>query len=309
MRLHPSPKTGFALTLLFTSFSVSFAQVIADLPQCWQNCINNRDFTCSDTDIPCICQASRGTFLTDVVACVNSACSSDTDLGPDLVLSLLEAMCQFAGIPIPPDVIQSAEDAENTGAASSGWGFGYGAGSITTRDGDLVGVVPLTAGERTTTTLVGQVTDGYGQTYTVLVPEIYDSSTTFYGAIETVTSPVATATRTGRPTPVPLGGNPATDPSSSSSSSFSSTPQTSATAPTDSAPPTPSTITTAPSNTLPSTSPAPPTSTSTTPAAASSENNGNGNGSPFEMQGAATKKEARSLLGLTVGLIAGITWF
>ncbi|MCJ1484957.1 hypothetical protein MMC06_005130 [Schaereria dolodes] len=297
MRYHQSPLLAAALT--FIPFAL--AQVIADLPQCWQYCVNDRNISCSNTDITCICSLSGTDLLSDIFSCVETRCDSSTSPDPDLLLSEFIRACQLAGEPIPQDVIQSAENAGNT-VARSGKG-GLGITSITTTDGGLVGVIPVTTGGPFTTTLTGKMVNGEGRTYTVAVPEIYDASTTVYGTI--ITLPGSAASRTGRPTPVPLGG----------SSSISSTPTSSYTSPSTipsvsqassltsaelSASPL-ITITTIPSVLLTATTSASLSSTS----ASISE----GNGSPFSIQGAGTKKEARSLLGLTVGLIAGIVWF
>ncbi|KAM0814548.1 hypothetical protein AB5N19_00338 [Seiridium cardinale] len=79
-------------------------------PGCVSNCIENSG--CSTANVKCMCQASQGTFLSDVVACTYSDCSQAISV--DDLLGPLELACGVLGEPIPDSAISSAEAAQSS---------------------------------------------------------------------------------------------------------------------------------------------------------------------------------------------------
>ncbi|MCJ1226583.1 hypothetical protein MMC12_003236 [Toensbergia leucococca] len=294
-----SLRASLALLLLLAPAVLS--QLVSDLPQCWQNCVNDRNFSCADTDLSCICQLSDGHFLPSVVTCIKSNC--DNALDDSLLITPLQALCASAGHPIPSSIIISAEQAEQTATSTLG--------SITTSDGGLVGVITTTTGGGfSTSTVTGYVLDSAGNKHSVAVPLVYDSSTTIYGQPVTITD--AQAIATGRPTPIPLGGASSLAASTSSSSAASSSSTSTISSTTMSTSQTPISVSSLTSNTPISTTTASSSSSHSTTSqspSTSATSTTDSNGSPFSMQGAGTRQEAGSWLGLTIVLLAGISWY
>ncbi|KAH6660559.1 hypothetical protein BKA67DRAFT_548432 [Truncatella angustata] len=81
-----------------------------NLPSCASDCIENSG--CDTSDIKCMCWASRGSFLPDVVACMYRECSQDISV--DTWLTPLELACEVLGQPIPVSAISSAEAAQGS---------------------------------------------------------------------------------------------------------------------------------------------------------------------------------------------------
>ncbi|KAK6072513.1 hypothetical protein SCUP515_07344 [Seiridium cupressi] len=79
-------------------------------PGCVSNCIESSG--CSTANVKCMCQASQGTFLSDVVACTYSDCSQAISV--DDLLGPLELACGVLGEPIPDSAISSAEAAQSS---------------------------------------------------------------------------------------------------------------------------------------------------------------------------------------------------
>ncbi|TVY50091.1 hypothetical protein LOCC1_G000022 [Lachnellula occidentalis] len=85
------------------------SQFISSLPQCVQNCIiQSDDEDCSASDIKCLCRASAGNFLPDLITCMHGNC--DSNLDKDAVLMPLQLACQIAGMPIPDSAMRNAQN-------------------------------------------------------------------------------------------------------------------------------------------------------------------------------------------------------
>jgi len=98
-----------ALALSILSIPVVQAQLVPNLPQCVQDCINQSpDTNCAVTNIGCICRASAGNFLSDVITCMHGNC--DNDLDTNLFLTPLQLACMIAGAPIPASAIRNAQN-------------------------------------------------------------------------------------------------------------------------------------------------------------------------------------------------------
>jgi hypothetical protein len=105
-----SCSTILTLTLYLLPFAQ--AQLVASLPKCIQECIDQSgDENCSITNIKCLCRASAGNFLPDLITCMHGNC--DSKLDNNLLLTPLQFACQIAGVPIPNSAIQNAEDVES----------------------------------------------------------------------------------------------------------------------------------------------------------------------------------------------------
>ncbi|ORY66345.1 uncharacterized protein BCR38DRAFT_408290 [Pseudomassariella vexata] len=81
-----------------------------ELPECVSNCVEGSG--CGAIDIECMCTASNGSFLPDVVVCMYKDCSRAISV--DTLLDPLEMSCKILGSPIPQSAIQSAEAAESS---------------------------------------------------------------------------------------------------------------------------------------------------------------------------------------------------
>jgi hypothetical protein len=101
---------GASLMLTSVFLRLAQSQFVASLPKCIQNCIDQSgDENCSVTDIKCLCRASSGNFLPDLITCMHGNC--DNGLDNDLLLTPLQLVCEIAGTPIPDSAIQNAENA------------------------------------------------------------------------------------------------------------------------------------------------------------------------------------------------------
>ncbi|KAM3071191.1 hypothetical protein ACMFMF_007666 [Clarireedia jacksonii] len=97
------------LLILLTAVHLSSAQLISSLPSCVQDCMTSSpDDNCDVTDIGCLCRASRGNFLPDVITCMHSTCDENLDV--NLLLTPLQLACQIAGAPIPSAALRNAEN-------------------------------------------------------------------------------------------------------------------------------------------------------------------------------------------------------
>ena len=93
------------VTVCFTSNSQ--AQFTSSLPQCIQGCIEQSQYNnCQASDVKCLCRASAGNFLPDLVTCMRGNC----DLDAGILLMSLQAVCIVAGAPIPDKALQNAEN-------------------------------------------------------------------------------------------------------------------------------------------------------------------------------------------------------
>ncbi|MCJ1392046.1 hypothetical protein MMC18_004913 [Xylographa bjoerkii] len=258
---------------------LSSAQVLSNLSPCLQHCVDKYDSTCDNSDIHCLCRLSGGSFLTKVAQCLETSCDGTADL--DYLLSALESGCQLSGNSIPGAAISTAEAVASGSSPSTETIY---SSSATETDNGLGGSFPTAMASMTTQTVEMKETNSAGQVTVVEVLEIFDGTTTIIGNPSTV-NPVIVSTTTSI-TPVPL----ASTTSFALSATFA--------------------VTTLEPLSIGSMSPGMSSTASTsissaTAAAAPSE----GNGSLFTSQNDANKKRTSSLLGLTIGLVAGIAWF
>ncbi|KAL2067300.1 hypothetical protein VTL71DRAFT_1724 [Oculimacula yallundae] len=177
--------TGFgafiAVSALLTP--VAQAQVVLDVPQCIQDCVDQSpDTNCGLTNIGCICRASSGNFLPGVVTCMHSNCEGNLDT--KVLITPLQLACLIAGSPIPASAIQSAENAASslatqvpTTVTQGGSSANGGAGATTT----VYAPVP-------TVSTVTATTTRSGSTYYEIYPVTIGSTTTATGPASTLTS-------------------------------------------------------------------------------------------------------------------------
>jgi len=180
--------TLFSLLILGTcSLHLAQSQIVASLPRCIQNCIDqSEDDDCSVTDIKCLCRASAGNFLPDLITCMHGNC--DNNLDNNLLLTPLQFACEIAGVPIPDSSIQNAENAgisltsqitkTVTVGASSSTGGGFGATTTLEVEPSHVSTVTVTT------------TEG-GSIIAIIYPVTEWRTTTASGSRSTVT-PVST---------------------------------------------------------------------------------------------------------------------
>lgn len=84
-------------------------QFVDSLPQCVQNCISqSQDDNCSVADVACLCRASSGNFLPDLITCMHGNC--DNSLDNNLFLTPLQLICEVVGAPIPEAALRNAEN-------------------------------------------------------------------------------------------------------------------------------------------------------------------------------------------------------
>ncbi|KAG4425646.1 hypothetical protein IFR04_001108 [Cadophora malorum] len=181
---------GALLVLNILSFPLAQGQFVDDLPQCIQDCIDQSpDTNCDISDIGCICRASAGNFLPDVVTCMHGNC--DNNLDTNLLLTPLQFACMIAGSPIPGSAIRNAENAASslatqvtTTVTMGGSSADGGAGATTTVYSPSVSVSTVTV-----------TTTQSGRTWYQIYPITVESTTTVTGPTSTLTS-VSTASPT-----------------------------------------------------------------------------------------------------------------
>ncbi|MCJ1435074.1 hypothetical protein MMC27_004444 [Xylographa pallens] len=266
-----------ACAILLSLARLSSAQILATLPSCLQHCVDKYDSTCDKSDINCLCRLAGGSFLTKAAQCFETSCDDTADL--DLLLSALESECQLSGNSIPAAVMSSAEAVASGISPSTET---MDSSSVTATDNGLGGSLPTAMASMTTQTVEAKETNSAGQVTIVEVPEIFDGTTTIVGN-PSIANPVVVSTL-GSLTPFLL----ATTTSFVLSATFADTTLE------------PSNLATMSSGALSTAS----ADTSSAAAAVPSE----GNGSLFTSQNVARKERTSSLLGLTIGLVAGIAW-
>jgi hypothetical protein len=167
---------GLAITLVQTQF-------VDSLPQCVQNCISqSQDDNCSVADVACLCRASSGNFLPNLITCMHGNC--DNSLDNNLLLTPLQLICQVVGAPIPESAIRNAENQASSLAAQ--------VTTTVTVDG-----ASATGGAETTTTVSMPMSSSVstktvtktesGSTIYVVYPITVGSTTTVSGQPSTVT--------------------------------------------------------------------------------------------------------------------------
>ncbi|KAF8867213.1 hypothetical protein BDZ45DRAFT_682732 [Acephala macrosclerotiorum] len=213
------------IALSFLFLPLIRAQFVSSLPQCVQNCIEQSpDDNCEITDMKCLCRASAGNFLPDLIICTHGGC--DNDLDNNLLLTSLQLACVIAGTPIPDSAIRNAENEASslatqvmTTVTMSGSSATGGAGATITVD--LGSTVTVTTTQSGTTIYeiypitVGSTTTITGPTSTRTISKTYDPGT--YATYTTTNSRGQTVTLR----PSLISANSLTSQGSSSSSTAS----------------------------------------------------------------------------------------
>lgn len=165
-------------------FRLAQSQLIASLPQCIQDCIDqSQDENCSILDIKCLCQASAGNFLPNIITCMHGNC--DNDLDNNLLLTPLQFACELAGTPIPESAIQNAENAGSSIATQVTKTVTMGRPSTT--GGGFEATTTVNVGSSSVSTVTVTTTDG-GTVIAVVYPVTEWRTTTMSGSGSTLTS-------------------------------------------------------------------------------------------------------------------------
>jgi len=175
---------GTAL-LLLSAFTIPLVQTgfISSLPQCIQNCIDeSQDDNCSVTDVACLCRASSGNFLPDLITCTSRNCDDDLDL----LLTPLQIVCEIAGAPIPDSAIQSAQSQVSSLYAPATTTVIVGGSSATGGLEATTTVSTIVMKSSVSTKTVTKTEDG--STIYVVYPITVGSTTTVSGKPSTITS-------------------------------------------------------------------------------------------------------------------------
>jgi hypothetical protein len=176
-----NPRKALLLLSVLT-IPLVHTQSVSDLPQCVQNCIDlSQDDNCSVTDVACLCRASAGNFLPDLITCMHSEC--DNDLDNDLLLTPLQLICEVAGAPIPASAIRNAENQASSLAAQVTTTVTLGGSSAT---GGAEATTTVSVASSVSTETVTETESG--STIYLIYPITVGSTTTVSGAPSTVTS-------------------------------------------------------------------------------------------------------------------------
>jgi len=179
---------GKALLLLST-LAIPLVQTgfVSSLPQCIQDCIDqSQDDNCSVTDVACLCRASAGNFLPDLITCMHGNC--DNDLDNDLLLTPLQIVCEIAGAPIPESAIRNAENQASSLDTQATTTVTVGGSSATGGGGsEATTTVSMTVMKSSVSTKTVTKTKD-GSTIYVVYPITVGSTTTVSGKPSTVTS-------------------------------------------------------------------------------------------------------------------------
>ena len=203
---------GLAVIITISILTLPFsahAQFVSNLPDCVQNCIySSQDDDCEITDIVCLCRASAGDFLPDLITCMHDSC--DSELDDDLLLEPLKLACEIAGAPIPSAALQSAEN-EATSLATQVTKTETVTQPVTTT------TVYPNSGSSSVETVTVTTTAAGGSTVYVAYPVTVWSKTTVTGSLSTVTI-ISTDTYILSATASPSTTNSASDAASTSDS-------------------------------------------------------------------------------------------
>ncbi|KAF2145746.1 uncharacterized protein K452DRAFT_356135 [Aplosporella prunicola CBS 121167] len=202
--------SGYALTLFISTAFGTFGTYGTDisagldidgsfdvqgwdvLPKCWSNCISSQKASCDFWDISCLCQASNGDFLTNVVNCARKNCDSHFDAS--LLISPLETACAIMGQPISGTCISSASAAATatleigasigaSAGASIGASAGFSAGFSAGGSGGASITQTATAVTTYVTSMTRTTTDADGTTIFVIeTATVCPGSTTIFGS-------------------------------------------------------------------------------------------------------------------------------
>ena len=163
------------------------AQLISSLPQCIRDCIAQSQFgNCQAVDIGCLCRASAGNFLPDLLNCMRGKC----DLDARVLLEPLQAVCLMAGAPIPDKALQNAEDLATsvqqvTATVTVGATF---------ETGDSYTLTTFDDGYYKATTTTEMVTEEDGLTITMAYPVTVWRTATVSGPESTISSSIHSST-------------------------------------------------------------------------------------------------------------------
>ncbi|KAI9741582.1 MAG: hypothetical protein M1818_004388 [Claussenomyces sp. TS43310] len=173
------------LTTIFAQLASS--QLVASLPDCVQTCINQSgDDNCEASDPTCLCRASNGNFLPDLIICMHSEC--DDAMDTNLLLIPLQYACIQAGAPIATAAILNAEQEASSLAAQPA--------TVTVTE-SARGSRPTSAIPQLTTltsTSTTTAVDVSGSTIIVVYPETFTQSVTVTTA-STTSAPGKSVTR------------------------------------------------------------------------------------------------------------------
>lgn len=170
------------LALSILSLPVIHAQFVSSLPQCVQDCISeSQDDNCEVTDIKCLCRASAGNFLPDLITCMHGNC--DNDLDNNLLLTPLQLACQVAGVPIPASALRNAENEASSLASQITTTVTLGGSSAT---GGSEATTTVSSGYTQSTVTI--TTTESGKTIYEIYPVTMDSTATVSGPTSTITA-------------------------------------------------------------------------------------------------------------------------
>jgi len=159
------------------------AQFVTSLPQCIQNCITqSQDDNCEVSDIACLCRASAGNFLPDLVTCIHGNC--DNDLDNNIFLAPLQFACEIAGAPIPESALKNAENDASSLASQLTTTVTMG-GASATGSSETMTVVESATPSLSTVTVT--TTEG-GSTLGIVYPVTEWLTSTLSGSGSTLTS-------------------------------------------------------------------------------------------------------------------------
>ncbi|KAF2496365.1 hypothetical protein BU16DRAFT_526861 [Lophium mytilinum] len=153
---------------------------VDSLPKCWRSCVADTNLNCDGWDLPCICKASKGTFLTDTVSCARSDCDSD-NMDVQLFLGPLELLCDTVKQPIPNSIIKSAENCATQTASAKAISTAKPASEKHHHTDKSQDYITSTY----TSTITETRTDSQGSTVYVIIPVVVEPSTVVYGKPET----------------------------------------------------------------------------------------------------------------------------
>jgi len=177
------PNLGRAVLILSTlAIPLAHPQFVSSLPQCVQNCISqSQDDNCEVTDVRCLCRASAGNFLPDLITCMHGDC--DNSLDNNLLLTPLQITCEIAGAPIPASALRNAENQASSLAAQVTTTVTMG-GSSATGNSEATTTVSMASSVSTKTVTKTES----GSTIYLIYPITVGSTTTVSGHPSTVTS-------------------------------------------------------------------------------------------------------------------------
>jgi len=160
---------------------LSQAQFSSSLPECIRDCIDQSQFNnCLATDIGCLCRASAGNLLPDLLTCMRGKC----DLDGSVLLEPLQALCVMAGAPIPEKALQNAGN-HATSVQQVTTTMTVGSPSAT---GHFDTPATFYTGYSEVTTITAMKTEDDGLTVTIAYPVTVWQTATIFGFESTITS-------------------------------------------------------------------------------------------------------------------------